>query len=54
MINESFHDEMKMKVKPPIRITLCLTACGTVLSRVSRTTPRSAEIRLLKAPARCS
>ena len=54
MMSESFHEATKMKIRPPTRMTLCRTACGTVVSRVSRTTPRSAETRLLSAPARCS
>ena len=44
MMSESFHEAMKMKIRPPTRITVWRTACGTVVSRVSRTTPRSAEI----------
>ena len=54
MMRESFQEATKMKIKPPMRMTPWRTAWGTALRRVSRTMPRSAETRLLRAPERCS
>ena len=52
MTQASFHENQNTAVSPPTRITICRTACGTVVIKVSRTTVKSAATRVLSAPDR--